>query len=69
MVKAMLKKLWWLVPLSVAVSFGASLLTVWLLSKIMGFPFGSTSAAILGMLTAAASGTSLTAVFLLQKKE
>jgi hypothetical protein len=65
----MLKKLWWLVPLSVVVSFGASLLAVWLLSKIMGFSFGSISAAIVGMLTAAASGTCLTAIFLLQRKE
>jgi hypothetical protein len=35
----------------------------------MGFSFGSISAAIVGMLTAAASGTCLTAIFLLQRKE
>lgn len=65
----MLKKLWWLIPLVVVVSFGASLLAVWLLSNVIGFSFDSTSAVIVGMLTAAASGTCLTAVYLLQKKD
>jgi len=65
----MLKKLWWLVPLSVVVSLGASLFAVWSLSEIIGFSFDSKTAAIIGMLTAAASGTCLTAVFLLLKKE
>lgn len=65
----MLRKLLWWVPLSIGVSFGASLFAVWLLSQIMGFSFGSTTAAIVGMLTAAASGTCLTALFLLQNKE
>lgn len=65
----MLKILWWPAPLCVLVSFGASLLVMWLLSTIIGFSMDSTSAAIIGMLTAAASGTCLTAVFLSQRKE
>lgn len=65
----MLKNLWWLVPLIVVVSLGASLFAVWLPGKIIGFSLDSTSAAIVGMLTAAASGTCLTAVFLLKRKQ
>ncbi|NOY06963.1 MAG: hypothetical protein GXO82_10120 [Chlorobi bacterium] len=64
-----MKKLWWLVPISIVVSLGASLFAVWLLGEIIGLSFDSKTAAIVGMLTAAASGTCLTAVLLLLKKE
>ncbi len=65
----MWKKPWLLVPLSVVGSLGASLFAVCGLSEITGFSFDSQAAVIIGMLTAAASGTCLIAVFQLQKKE
>jgi len=68
-VKRLLKSLLWLVPLSVLVSFGASLVVVWVMSRAGWVTFDSGTAVIVGMLTAAASGTCLTAVLLLQREE
>ena len=62
----MLKNLWWLLPLIVLISFAASFITIWLLSRFSILAMNSETAAIIAMLTAAASGACLTAIFLLQ---
>ncbi|NOY38188.1 MAG: amiloride-sensitive sodium channel family protein [Chlorobi bacterium] len=65
---SILRTLWWLLPLVVVVSFGASLFAVWLLSKLFEFSFDSTTAVIISMLTAASSSTGLSAIILTQRK-
>jgi len=64
----MSKSLWWVLPVCVVLGFGASLIGMLLLSKILRFPLDSTTAVIVSMIIAASSGATLTAVFLLKKK-